>query len=729
MSTVASEVRNLAPQPGVDAGLECLVMLARFHGVALDPMQIRHEFALGFNPANEVILLAIAKRAGLKARSFKSSIDRIESIALPVIAKGVNGSAFIIAAIDKAVTGGKALIQDPTQPAPESLTFEQLASRWDGQVIAITPRGISARGMRKFDFTWFIPALVKHRKLIGEVLIASFFVQMVALVTPLFFQVVMDKVLVNQAISTLTIVCLGLLIVSVFGFLLSALRTYSFSHTASRIDAELGASLFRHLLALPQAYFEARRAGDSIARVRELENIRQFLTGNSVTVVLDLFFSVAFLAVMLYYSTTLTIIVLVSIPVYVALTVLITPVLRQRLEVKFQRSAENQAFLVEAVSSIQTVKANALEPQLVKRWEQQLAAYISSGFQVTKLAAWASESVQLVNKLVTVATLYFGAQQVIAGNLTVGQLVAFNMLASQFAQPIMRLAQLWQDFQQAAISVERLADILDTPSEVGGGSKSTLPKIRGDVFLDAVRFRYRPDGVDVLRNVSLQIQAGETVGIVGRSGSGKSTLAKLIQRLYIPQVGRVSVDGLDLAQVDTASLRRQIGVVLQENRLFANSVRDNIAAADPGMPLEAIIAAAKLAGAHDFIGELAQGYDTFVGEQGLSLSGGQRQRIALARALVTNPRVLILDEATSALDYESEQIIQSNMQKISSGRTVIIIAHRLSAVRTANRIIVMDRGEIVEMGNHDQLLKIPNGRYTSLYAIQSGYSAGPGQAS
>jgi ATP-binding cassette, subfamily B, bacterial HlyB/CyaB len=574
--------------------------------------------------------------------------------------------------------------------------------------------------MRRFDFTWFVPAVVKYRHLLGEVLIASLFVQLFALVTPLMFQVVMDKVLVHQGYSTLTVVCVGLVAISVFGFLLSAIRTYTFSHTASRIDAELGAKVFAHLVALPQAYFEARRAGDSIARVRELENIRQFLTGNAVTVVLDLLFSVVFIAVMFYYSVTLSLIVLISIPLYVALSVVVTPVLRSRLEEKFKRGADNQAFLVETVSSIQTVKAGALEPQLRKRWDEQLAGYVNAGFQVAKVATWAGESVQLINKVVTVAILYFGANLVIDGELTVGQLIAFNMLSGQVAAPIMRLAQLWQDFQQAGLAMRRLADVLEVPSERVGGSLTTLPKLRGEIRFDDVRFRYRPDGLDVLQGINLLVRPGEVVGIVGRSGSGKSTLAKLVQRLYIPQAGRISVDGIDLTGVDTASLRRQIGVVLQENRLFASSIRDNIAAAEPGMPIERVIAAAKLAGAHEFIGELAQGYDTEVGEQGLTLSGGQRQRIALARALVTNPRILILDEATSALDYESERVIQENMQAIVKGRTVLIIAHRLSAVRDAHRIIVMEGGQIVESGTHEELSRMPRGRYASLRAIQAG---------
>ncbi|TAK89490.1 MAG: type I secretion system permease/ATPase, partial [Burkholderiaceae bacterium] len=478
------------------------------------------------------------------------------------------------------------------------------------------------------------------------------------------------------------------------------------------------AKLFKHLLHLPLAYFQARRVGDSVARVRELENIRSFLTGNAITLVLDILFSVVFLAVMLFYSGWLTLIVLVSLPCYVLISAAITPVLRGRLHEKFNRSAENQAFLVETIGGIDTVKSMAVEPQWTRKWDQQLAGYVRASFRTATLGTLANSGVTLVSKLVTVATLWLGARLVIDGDLTAGQLIAFNMLAGQVASPIMRLAQLWTDFQQTGISVQRLGDILNTPTELAG-QKSSLPPIKGRITLDGVTFRYRPDAPEVLRNISLDVQPGEVIGIVGRSGSGKSTLTRLVQRLYVPERGRVLVDDLDLAVIDTASLRRQIGVVLQENMLFNRSIRDNIALADPGAPLEKIIVAAKMAGAHEFITELPEAYDTMVGEHGATLSGGQRQRIAIARALMTQPRILIFDEATSALDYESERIVQDNMQFICKGRTVLIIAHRLSAVRHANRIIVMERGEIIEQGSHHELAA-QGGQYAHLLKLQQG---------
>jgi subfamily B ATP-binding cassette protein HlyB/CyaB len=362
----------------------------------------------------------------------------------------------------------------------------------------------------------------------------------------------------------------------------------------------------------------------------------------------------------------------------------------------------------------------AVEPQMQRRWEEQLAGYVASSFRVLSLGNTASQLVQFVSKVVTAGILYFGAKLVIGGALSVGELVAFNILAGRVSAPVLRLAQLWQDFHQARLSIARLGDILNTTAEPSyAAARAALPAIRGNISFDHVTFRYRVDGQEILHDVSFDVPAGQTVGIVGPSGSGKSTVTKLVQRLYVPQSGRVLIDGMDLMMADPAWLRRQIGVVLQENMLFNRSVRDNIALADPAMPMERIIAAARLAGAHDFILELAEGYDTIVGERGSTLSGGQRQRIAIARALVTNPRILIFDEATSALDYESERIIQQNMMEIARGRTVLVIAHRLSTVRTADRIFTLERGRLVEDGTHDALIKT-GGRYAALHRLQGG---------
>jgi ATP-binding cassette, subfamily B, bacterial HlyB/CyaB len=704
---------------GPDSGLIGLVMLARFHGVAADPDQLAHQFREPGQPFGAAQILLAAKSLGLKAKLVRSEVARLDRISLPALAVGNDGRFFILARVD----GDQLLIQDPGGERPQILGSAEFSARWSGELILFTSRASLAGDLAKFDFTWFIPAVVKYRKLLAEVMLVSFVLQLFALVTPLFFQVVMDKVLVHRGLTTLDVIAVGLLVVVVFEVVLSGLRTYVFAHTTSRIDVELGARLFRHLLNLPLAYFQARRVGDTVARVRELENIRQFLTGNAITLVLDLFFSFVFIAVMLYYSAWLTLIVVLSLPCYLALSLLITPLLRARLHEKFNRGAENQAFLVETINGIDTLKAMAVEPQMTRRWDNQQAAYVAAGFRTATLGTVAREGVSLIGKLVTVATMWLGARLVIDGEMTVGQLIAFNMLAARVAQPVMRLAQLWTDFQQTGISVQRLGDILNARTEVARNNRSTLPPIAGRIELDQVVFRYRPDASEVLRGISLTVAPGEVIGIVGRSGSGKSTLTKLVQRLYLPERGRVLIDGVDLALADTSSLRRQIGVVLQENMLFNRTIRENIALADPGLPIERVIAAAKLAGAHDFILGLPEGYDTVVGEHGATLSGGQRQRIAIARALICNPRILIFDEATSALDYESERIIQNNMRAICKGRTVLIIAHRLSAVRDANRIIVVDRGQIVEQGTHAELLAHAAGHYSRLHRLQQGAAA------
>jgi ATP-binding cassette, subfamily B, bacterial HlyB/CyaB len=422
----------------------------------------------------------------------------------------------------------------------------------------------------------------------------------------------------------------------------------------------------------------------------------------------------------------LTAVVLGAFPFYIGISMAAAPLFRHRLNEKFQRGAENQAFLVESVTGVETLKAMAVEPLMQRRWEEQLAGYVAASFRVTTLGNVASQSVQMVSKIVTAGILYLGAKLVISGNLTVGELVAFNILAGRVSAPVLRLAQIWQDFHQARLSIDRLGDILNTaPEATYNQGRTALPRIRGEVTFEHVTFRYRLDGPEVLHDVTFSVPPGQIVGIVGLSGSGKSTLAKLAQRLYVPESGRVLVDGVDLAVVDTAWLRRQLGVVLQENMLFNANVRANIALTDPAAPIERIMAAATLAGAHEFILQLPEGYDTIVGERGSSLSGGQKQRIAIARALLTDPRILIFDEATSALDYESERVIQNNMASIANGRTVFIIAHRLSTLRGADRIITIDRGRVIEDGTHDDLLR-RGGRYAALHRLQGGIRELPG---
>lgn len=710
----------------MDTGCHCLVTLARLQQVPAEYSQLRHQFSDSEQPLSENGLLRAGKALGFKARKITSSLPDLNARILPAIAKANDDTYFLIARVSepaanpssKSPAEPQALILNPDQSTPQQIPVSELEARWSGELILLTKRGGIGESIREFDIRWFIPALVKYRKLFGEVLLASFFIQLFGLITPLFFQVVMDKVLVHKGLSTLDVLALGFFVVALFDAILGGIRNYVFSHTTHRVDVELGAKLYNHLMGLPLAYFEARQVGQSVARVRELDTIRHFITGSALTLCIDLLFTCVFFAVMWYYSPTLTLIVMGTIPLYVLLSLVITPIFRTRLDKKFQYGAASQAFLTESITGVQTVKACAIEPQMQRHWEDQLAQYVNASFSTQLLGNMANQVAGFISKLTTLGIIFFGAYAVMAGDMTVGMLVAFNMLAGQVSSPILKLVQLWQDFQQAGISVKRLGDILNTPREPGfNPNRSTQPQLKGEVKLDNVRFRYRPDGPAVLDDISLKISPGELIGIVGRSGSGKSTLTKLIQRFYLPEGGRVLMDGVDLGVVDTAWLRRNIGVVLQENFLFNRSVRENIALTNPGLPMEAVVHAAKLAGAHEFILELPQGYDNLVGEQGCNLSGGQRQRIAIARALITNPRILIFDEATSALDYESERIIQENMAAICKGRTVFVIAHRLSTVRQCDRIIVMDKGKIIEMGNHEQLME-HNGYYARLHSYQ-----------
>jgi subfamily B ATP-binding cassette protein HlyB/CyaB len=697
-----------------DSGLSALVFMLRSQGVGVDADQIRHQFSGRLIGVAEMI--RCVKALGLKARAVKTDWARLEHTPLPAIAALRDGSFLLLGRRGD----DQILVQVPNAPRPAMMSRGELEAAWGGQLVLMAKRAALTDLARRFDITWFMSAIHKYRWLLGEVLVASFFLQLFALVSPLFFQVVIDKVLVHRSLSTLDVLAIGLMAIALFEAVLGFQRTYLFSHTTNRIDIELGARLFRHLLALPISYFQARRVGDSVARVRELENIRNFLTSSGLTLAIDLFFTIVFIAALFFYSPLLTWIVLFSLPVYVAISVGATPLFRRYLDDKFARGAENQAFLVESVTAVETLKSMAIEPQMQQRWEEQLAAYVAASFRVLSLGNTASQAVQFVSKLVTAAILYMGAKLVIAGDLSVGELIAFNLLSGHISSPVLRLAQTWQDFHQARLSIARLGDILNTaPEPTYNPSRMALPSIRGNITFEHVTFRYRLDGPEILHNISLDIPAGQVIGIVGPSGSGKSTLAKLAQRLYMPETGRVLVDGVDVAQVDPAWLRRQIGVVLQDNILFNRSVRDNIALADPALPTERVIAAATLAGAHEFILKLPEGYDTIVGERGGSLSGGQRQRIAIARALISDPRILIFDEATSALDYESEHIIQQNMTQITRSRTVLIIAHRLSTLRMADRIITIEHGRLIEDGPHEKLIR-NGGRYAALHRLQSG---------
>lgn len=701
-----------------DSGVRALCAIAGYYRIAADVEHLRRELAIGEGVADTGDLLRAVKLIGLKARVERTkNSKRLRNLPTPAVMRLKSGCYAIYAGVS---SNDCYRLIDPVTRRGRELSYDAFAEEVTDEVILVQRRcGGPGIHPTAFGFRWFLSSIWRYRSPIAHVLIASLFIQVFALVTPLFFQVVVDKVLVHKGYATLLVIVAGLAIIGLFDVVLQYLRTYALSHTTNRIDVELGQRLFRHLLNLPLSYFETRSAGQTVARMRELETIRSFLTGQGLFSAIDLVFTIIFIAVLLAYSVQLTLIVILSIPVYLLISVLFRPALRDTIKAKFDRGAESQQFLVEAVVGIQTLKASAVEPMMRAQWEERLAAYVRTGFTATLLAASGQTAIQYVSKLTTAALMLFGAKAVIDGNLTVGELVAFNMIAGQVAQPILRLSQLWQDYQQVQISVDRLGDILNTPQEQTAKASAGLPPPKGAIELRNVSFAYRPDAHDVLRNVSLAIQPGEVIGIVGASGSGKSTLTKLVQRLYTPREGQILVDGIDIAQTDPAWLRSNVGVVLQENLLFNRTIHDNIAFANPAMPRAAVMHVARLAGADEFINRLPMGYDTLIEERGSNLSGGQRQRIAIARALATNPRILIFDEATSALDYESERVIQANMRHIVKGRTVIIIAHRLATVRPCTRIIGMAEGRITEVGSHEELLRRHGGLYARLWALQS----------
>ncbi|MDR3571920.1 MAG: type I secretion system permease/ATPase [Candidatus Pacebacteria bacterium] len=701
-----------------DSGAWSLALALHLLAIAADPARLQHECGKS-SGLDESDLLRAAKQFPVKVKAITLQRKRRLQLSVPSLVAMKTGG---FAVVGRVTTEG-VLLQEPMGRAPRFVTLDDLASLTTGRAILIAKCGSVSDLGRQFDLNWFIDAAWKYRRILGEVLLASLIIQLFALATPLIFQAVIDKVLVHRGISTLEVMVSGLALIAVCDALLSGLRNYLFAHTSNRIDVELGARTFRHLLQLPLSYFETRRVGDSVARVRELETIRQFITSSTITLVLDLFFCSIFISVMFLYSSMLSWLVVATLPIYALLSLATTPGFRRKLNEKFRRGAENQAFLVESVTGIETIKAMAVEPQMQRQWEDQLASYVGASFSASQLGNWTSQAANLLNKSVSAIILFVGSGLVITNKMTVGELVAFNMMSGQVNGPVLRLVQVWQDCHQVRLSVDRLGDILNTPAELRIASGQTSQtRISGEIELERVTFRYRVNEKPILCDVSLKIPAGQVVGIVGPSGSGKSTITKLIQRLYLPESGRLLVDGMDVAIIDPTLLRRQIGIVLQENLLFNRSVRENIALADPATPFDQIVAAAKMAGAHDFICDLGLGYDTQIGERGVSLSGGQRQRIAIARALIGDPRILIFDEATSALDYESERLIQTNMREICRGRTVLIVAHRLSTVRHSDRILTIDDGKIVEDGVHDQLVA-SGGRYASLHKIQSALRA------
>lgn len=700
----------------MDQGAIALTLISRFFQQPINMETLRHTLSKNKNENfTSIDIVRGAKEISLKAKIKSIDFKKLDNKSLPAIIFNDDGEYWVVAK----TSAGQVLLQNPAEKQPKTMTLDELQESSFSKAIFFKKANSVLDDTTKFGFSWFFNALKKYKKHVVDVLVASFFLQIVALATPIFFQTVIDKVIVHNGVSTLNVLAIGFIVVTFVDFALNLLRTYVQNHTANRLDVSLGSALYKHLVNLPISYFDSRKVGQTVARVKELENVRQFITGSTITLLIDTLFTVVFFAIMFYYSTLLGFVVLCSVPFYFLIAGVVTPILRKHLDEKFQHGAENQAFLVESITGVQTLKAKALEPKFSKDWDEKLAVFTNSSFAVAQIGNIGSNLTQLVSKSVTIAILWFGANAVLAGEITMGQLIAVNIFAGRVSAPILRLAQLWQDFQQIHISVQRLGEILNIPTERKSNTdEARLPSLKGNVRFENITFGYNINDKPIIQKLNLDVEAGKVIGIVGRSGSGKSTLTKLLQRLYVPSEGRVLVDGIDTQRADVAWLRQQIGVVLQENFLFSRSIRDNIALSDPSVSDEKIIEAATLAGAHEFIIDLPDGYNTVLAEQGGGLSGGQKQRIAIARALISDPKILIFDEATSALDYESESRIQSNMKKITKDRTVFIIAHRLSTVRDADEIIVMEKGNIVERGSHNKLLEMENGYYKKLNDYQ-----------
>lgn len=600
-----------------------------------------------------------------------------------------------------------------------TLTVAEAEERFPDGIEMLLLERSSNTPQQNFGPSWFWPALKRYRGMLLQVLAASFVVQLFSLANPLLIQVIIDKVIAQRSLDTLQILGVALVVVTLMEGVIGSLRTYLFADTTNRIDIRLGAEVIDRLLRLPLGYFDQRPVGELGTRIAELEKIRNFITGQALMTILDSIFSVIYIVVMALYSWLLTIVALIVLPIQIGLTLLGSPIIRRQIRNTAIENSKTQSHLVEVLTGIQTVKAQNVEMVSRWKWQDLYGQYISRTFEKTLTGTALNETSQVFQKLSQLLVLWVGAILVLKGELSLGQLIAFRIISGYVTQPLLRLSSIWQNIQELRVSFERLADIVDTPEESDeeDRAKIPLPPIHGDVSFEDLYFRFNPAAPEVLKNINLHVPQGTFVGVVGQSGSGKSTLMKLLPRLYHPTQGRILIDRYDIEKVELYSLRRQVGIVPQDPLLFSGTISENIALTNPDASSDAIVEAAKLAEAHEFIMGLPAGYSTMIGERGASLSGGQRQRIAIARTLLGNPKLLVMDEATSALDYDTERRVCDNLVDALHDKTVFFITHRLSTIRRANLIVMMHMGAIVETGTHDELMAL-KGRYYALYRQQ-----------
>ena len=698
-------------------GVKSLAKILQHFGIITKPQQFLQENNITDDNLSWEQLTKIIRKKHLRCELIHPSQDELRELPLPLMARMVNGKYVVVITINDECV----YLIDPAAPKPLALPHKKFVEAWNGEVMTFSATYNWNYFKKKYNLPWFMHVMQHYKRFFGEVLMAAFFLQLMGIGMPLITQVIIDKVIGNSGYSTLTVIGCSMVLFFLIQSLLTGLRTYVLNHTTVKLDAILGTRLFRHLISLPLPYYQSRRVGDTLMRVGALNSIREFITGQGLMTILDVLFSVVFIVFMLWYSVPLTLISLLVVPLYIAQNIWAIPIIKRKIEAVWRTGAANNAFMVEAVTNMETIKALAVEPQFNYKWENLLARYVHTTFDNVKFRLVIGGFSNMLQTVVSLCILWYGGHLVMNGYFTLGQLIAFQMIAGQAMGPMTKLLTIWPTVQQTGLALERIGDILNTPIEpvlmpnIGKRSR----RLTGSIQLKDINFRYRMDTPLVLKDINLEIQPGEKIGIVGRSGSGKSTLTNVVQFMYQPESGDILFDGLSIKEINIAWLRSQIGVVMQENYLFDSSIRDNIAISRPDASMTEIINAARIAGAHEFILELQDGYDTKVGERGTALSGGQRQRIAIARAILSNPPVLIFDEATSALDYESERNIMHNMDAIAENRTMLIIAHRLSTVRRCDRIIVVEKGEIIESGSHDELMA-QQGSYYHLYNQQEG---------